>query len=59
MKKTVIAMLLILLSLSPCFATGVKEEQPAKTASYKEEVVIGVQSKTVGDESDFPNQCRT
>jgi peptide/nickel transport system substrate-binding protein len=48
MKRTVIVVLLILLSVSPIFATGAKEEQPKTTASYKEEVVIGVQSKTSG-----------
>lgn len=46
MKRTVIVMFLILLSLSLCFAGGGKEDQLAKTPSYKEKVVIGTQSKT-------------
>lgn len=41
-------MLLVLLSLSPVFATGNKEGQPVATASFKEEVIVGVQSKTSG-----------
>ncbi|MCC7576508.1 MAG: ABC transporter substrate-binding protein [Sphaerochaetaceae bacterium] len=47
MKRTVIVTLLILLSCSLVFATGAKEEPgTAAATTYKEEVVIGVQSRT-------------
>jgi len=45
MKRTIITMLAMVLVLSAVFAGGAQEQVQA-VASYKEEVVIGVQSKT-------------